>query len=59
MRKRQDSLTSLLDQGVKGFKCFMIESGVDEFPMVTESDIEKAFKALRVGLLHVHGPTSR
>ncbi len=45
----QSSLTTLLDQGVKGFKCFMIDSGVDEFPMVTEEDIEEAFEVLSVG----------
>ncbi|TIB68889.1 hypothetical protein E3P77_00724 [Wallemia ichthyophaga] len=40
-------LSSLLKQeGVKGFKSFMINSGVDEFKAVSPKDIEKAFKEL-------------
>ena len=36
-------LKPLLQRGVKGFKCFLLESGVTEFPCVT---IEQARKAL-------------
>lgn len=36
-------LKPLLKRGVKGFKCFLLESGVSEFPCVT---IEQAHKAL-------------
>jgi len=35
-------LAPLVECGVKGFKCFLIHSGVDEFPHVTESDLQKA-----------------
>ncbi|KAK9380530.1 uncharacterized protein V2V93DRAFT_370938 [Kockiozyma suomiensis] len=42
----QDDLIPLVDAGVRGFKCFMIESGVDEFPAVDESDIETAMTKL-------------
>ncbi|KAF8335907.1 uncharacterized protein EI90DRAFT_3047499 [Cantharellus anzutake] len=38
----QGNLRSLIDAGVKGFKCFMIESGVEEFPCVSEDDLNKA-----------------
>ncbi|CAJ0902912.1 22628_t:CDS:2 [Entrophospora sp. SA101] len=33
--------------GVKGFKCFLIESGVDEFPCVNEQDVRMAFETLK------------
>ncbi|KAI9599357.1 allantoinase [Syncephalis fuscata] len=42
-----DSLKDLVNLGVRGFKCFMIESGVDEFPMVTESDIRRGLEQLQ------------
>lgn len=42
----QDDLVPLLKAGVRGFKCFLIESGVDEFPCVQEEDLDKACKAL-------------
>ena len=42
-----DDLVPLLDRGVRGFKGFLIESGVDEFPMVTPKDILKAAEALK------------
>ncbi|KAM5541854.1 hypothetical protein V8D89_004583 [Ganoderma adspersum] len=37
--KNQAHLRPLVDAGVRGFKCFLIESGVDEFPCVTEDDL--------------------
>ncbi|KAI0003797.1 allantoinase [Russula compacta] len=43
----QDQLGPLVDAGVKGFKCFMIESGVEEFPCVSESDLRLAMSALK------------
>ena len=43
-------LVPLHKAGVKGFKCFMIESGVDEFPCVDLHDITKAMKVLKVSL---------
>ncbi|HEY0426681.1 MAG TPA: allantoinase AllB [Pyrinomonadaceae bacterium] len=39
-------LKLLLDAGVRGFKCFLIHSGVDEFPHVTESNLLEAMPAL-------------
>ncbi|KAK9446466.1 uncharacterized protein V1518DRAFT_423815 [Limtongia smithiae] len=39
-------LRPLVDEGVRGFKCFMINSGVDEFPAVDESDIATAMDTL-------------
>jgi allantoinase len=58
-------LAGLLDAGVVGFKCFLIHSGVDEFPNVTEEDLRIALPELtRLGaILIVHaevpGPISR
>ncbi|ORY27794.1 hypothetical protein BCR39DRAFT_537249 [Naematelia encephala] len=43
----ESELVPLLDAGVKGFKCFLINSGVDEFPHVTERDLVKACDALK------------
>lgn len=39
-------LNDLIDAGVVGFKCFMCNSGVDEFPKVEIADIEDALQAL-------------
>src|SRR6266542_2237073 len=58
-------LAALNEAGVVGFKCFLIHSGVDEFPNVTENDLREALPELtRLGaLLIVHaevpGPISR
>jgi allantoinase len=35
-------LGPLVKRGVRGFKCFLIHSGVDEFPHVSESDLRIA-----------------
>ncbi|KAJ7647310.1 allantoinase [Roridomyces roridus] len=43
----QDHLSPLVDAGVKGFKCFLIDSGVEEFPCVSESDTRKAMEVLQ------------
>ncbi|KAJ8475036.1 hypothetical protein ONZ45_g15746 [Pleurotus djamor] len=43
----QAHLSPLVDAGVKGFKCFLIESGVEEFPCVDESDLRSAMEELR------------
>ncbi|KIR26203.1 allantoinase [Cryptococcus deuterogattii LA55] len=43
----EEELRGLWDGGVKGFKCFLIESGVEEFPCVEEQDIIKACDALK------------
>jgi allantoinase len=46
----------LVEAGVLGFKCFLIHSGVDEFPNVTEQDLREAMPHLaRLGaVLIVH-----
>lgn len=35
-------LAPMAERGVRGFKCFLIHSGVDEFPHVTEHDLRRA-----------------
>ncbi len=58
-------LAPLFEAGVVGFKCFLIHSGVDEFPNVTEADLRETLPELRRlgALLIVHaelpGPISR
>ena len=49
-------LRKLWDAGVVGFKCFLVPSGVDEFPNVTEKDLREAMPELaRLGaMLIVH-----
>jgi allantoinase len=49
-------LARMLVAGVVGFKCFLVPSGVDEFPHVTEEDLREAMPELtRLGaLLIVH-----
>ena len=51
-----DELAGLFAAGVVGFKCFLIHSGVDEFPNVSEADLRNAMPELtRLGaLLIVH-----
>jgi allantoinase len=54
-------LRGLHDSGVFGFKCFLLHSGVDEFPPVTASELEAALTALRSfdALLIVHAEDSQ
>jgi allantoinase len=60
-----NELAALVAAGVVGFKCFLIHSGVDEFPNVTENDLREALPELTRldALLIVHaevpGPISR
>ncbi|GAA6027144.1 hypothetical protein JCM8097_002427 [Rhodosporidiobolus ruineniae] len=42
----EEDLVPLVEEGVKGFKCFLIESGVDEFPCVNEEEVLKAMGKL-------------
>lgn len=37
-----EHLPGLMQRGVRGFKCFLIESGVDEFPCVNEEQVRLA-----------------
>lgn len=39
-------LKPLLDAGVRGFKCFLVHSGVDEFPNVDETNLLEAMPEL-------------
>ena len=51
-----DELAPMFAAGVVGFKCFLVPSGVDEFPHVTETQLREAMPELaRLGaLLIVH-----
>lgn len=40
------ALDPMIDAGVVGFKCFLIHSGIDEFPNVSESDLHAAMPVL-------------
>ncbi|KAK2591589.1 Allantoinase [Conoideocrella luteorostrata] len=42
-----DQLKPLVDAGVRGFKGFLIESGVDEFPAITPKDMALAMETLK------------
>jgi allantoinase len=39
-------LRPMLDAGARGFKCFLVHSGVDEFPNVDERELREAAQAL-------------
>lgn len=44
-------LSSLSDSGVLGFKCFLVDSGLPEFPPVAEPDLRAAMEEIaRLGL---------
>lgn len=53
-------LADLHDAGVFGFKCFLIHSGVDEFPHVTEDQLRAALAELRsrdaLTIVHAEDP---
>jgi len=57
----ESHLDALVDAGVRGFKCFLVPSGVDEFPPVDESDLRRAMPMLaRRGMpLLVHAESPR
>ncbi|OAA59613.1 allantoinase [Niveomyces insectorum RCEF 264] len=42
-----DQLLPLVEAGVRGFKGFLVHSGVDEFPAVAAADIARALHTLR------------
>jgi allantoinase len=60
-----DDLAPLVDAGVLGFKCFLVPSGIDEFPAITERDLAPAMRRLAglgaVLLVHAElpGPIER
>ena len=43
----KDELLPLLKMGLRGFKCFLCPSGVDEFPHVEQKHLEIAFQKLQ------------
>lgn len=43
----QGELKPMLNAGVIGFKCFLIHSGVDDFPHVERADLETALQTLQ------------
>jgi allantoinase len=47
VRGNSDSLPGLIGAGVPGFKCFMIDSGIDGFAWVDENDLRLALEKLR------------
>jgi allantoinase len=53
-------IDGLIDAGVRGFKCFLVASGVDEFPSVDEASLREAVPILaRRGvplLVHAESP---
>jgi allantoinase len=38
----QETITKLAGAGVRGFKCFLVHPGIDEFTMVTEEQLREA-----------------
>jgi allantoinase len=42
-----DSLEPLIERGVSGFKCFLIHSGIDDFPDAKEADLRLAMPILQ------------
>lgn len=41
-----ESLSPLANKGVLGYKCFLVHSGIDEFPNVSLGDLEKAMPVI-------------
>lgn len=39
-------LEGMLEEGLPGFKCFLVHSGIDDFPNVAEEDLRKAMPIL-------------
>ena len=44
---KQAEIKPMVNGGIKGFKCFLIHSGVDEFPCVAEDDVRMAMKQMQ------------
>ncbi|XP_068739908.1 allantoinase, mitochondrial-like [Montipora capricornis] len=43
----QAEIKPMVSAGIKGFKCFLVHSGVDEFPCVTENDVRLAMMQMQ------------
>lgn len=56
-----EDLRALHDAGVFGFKCFLLHSGVDEFPPLSASEMEEYMRELATydAMLIVHAEDSR
>ena len=54
-------LGPLIDEGVFGFKCFLLHSGVEEFPFLNEDQLEEYLAVLRTygALMIVHAEDSK
>lgn len=57
----QKDLRPLHDDGVFGFKCFLLHSGVDEFPHLEADEMEEAMSTIKTfdSLMIVHAEDSR
>ncbi len=57
----EDDLRGLHDDGVFGFKCFLLHSGVDEFPHLTADEMEADMRQLVTfdSMMIVHAEDSR
>ena len=59
----EDQIELLIEAGVRGFKCFLTPSGVDEFESVSEADLRRALPVLarssraRPLLVHAEDPS--
>ena len=49
-----DALPELYDEGVFGFKCFLVPSGVDEFGHLDAAGLDRALRAVPDALFLVH-----
>lgn len=52
--QNQAELGPLLSAGVRGFKCFLIDTGIEEFPCVSESDLHAHMTHLQNSLMIFH-----
>ncbi|XP_067950969.1 allantoinase, mitochondrial-like [Watersipora subatra] len=43
----QSEIKPMINKGVRGFKAFLIHSGIDEFPHCAEADLRAAYQELR------------
>ena len=57
----REDLRALHDSGVFGFKCFLLHSGVDEFPHLEADEMEEAMAEIKTfdSLMIVHAEDSR
>jgi allantoinase len=46
VRGNENEIQKLADAGVRGFKCFLVHPGIEEFSMVDEEDLRRALPSL-------------